>query len=164
MLKSVSPLFLCDRNCEQKQGSPTPTCERTLFLSFGCPMHWRSQLCDSCLVKCREVFFHLVQGECDRVGHLPFRYFFHQVRQVHLVVVIVCLVILPASCLRLHLSVSFQHHLHSLQVAQFPHGHVLTGHHCSSALFICEFPTLGPQSPPTVIISMARARSLGIVM
>ena len=52
--------------------------------------------------------FHLVQGERDRVGDLPFRYFFHQTRQVHLVAVIVCLVILPASRLRLHSSVSFQ--------------------------------------------------------
>ena len=108
MLKSVSPLFVFDRNCEQKQESATPVCERTLFLSFGCPMHWRSQLCDSFLVKCREVFFHLVQGERDRVGHLPFCYYLHQTRQVHLVVVIVCLVILPASSLRLHSSVTFQ--------------------------------------------------------
>ena len=52
--------------------------------------------------------FHLVPGERDRVGHLPFRYYLHQTRQVHLVVVIVCLVILPASRLRLHSSVSFQ--------------------------------------------------------
>ena len=85
-----------------------------------------------------------VQDARHWVGHLPFRSFVHQTHQIHLVVVIVCLVLLPASRLRLHSSISFQpqlrsQHRHGMgacfalsfakyHVAQFPHVQVHTQH------------------------------------